>query len=440
MENKITFPKTGTDRKKVLSKLEENRAGDSKWHEGRTFSLVYHESDEHTEFLKKAYTTYFHENGLNPGAFPSIRKYEAEVVSMAAHLLGGGEKAAGSMTSGGSESVMMAVKAHRDWAFSTKGIREPEMIFAVTAHPAFDKAAHYFGVKPVKVPVDSNQRMELSAVKAALTPNTILIVGSAPQYPHGVMDPILDLASLAKANGIGMHVDACVGGFMLPFLRKLGRDIPPFDFTVEGVTSISADLHKYGFTAKGASVILFRDKELRRFQFFISKDWPGGLFASPSVTGTRPAGSIAAAWATLNALGEEGYLELYSRLMKTVDAYRSGIEAIGFKMVGNPVGTLFAYTSNDVNMHVIADLMAAKGWFLDRQMNPDSIHLTITPANEPALSQYLADLKGAYDTARAHPELAGEGMAAMYGMVAKIPDPTMVNQFLYQYMDQRYET
>ncbi len=440
MENKITLPKTSTDRKKVLSKLEENRAGDSKWHEGRTFSLVYHESDEHTEFLKKAYTTYFHENGLNPGAFPSIRKYEAEVVSMAAHLLGGGEKAAGSMTSGGSESVMMAVKAHRDWAFSTKGIREPEMIFAVTAHPAFDKAAHYFGVKPVKVPVDSNQRMELSAVKAALTPNTILIVGSAPQYPHGVMDPILDLASLAKANGIGMHVDACVGGFMLPFLRKLGRDIPPFDFTVEGVTSISADLHKYGFTAKGASVILFRDKELRRFQFFISKDWPGGLFASPSVTGTRPAGSIAAAWATLNALGEEGYLELYSRLMKTVDAYRSGIEAIGFTMVGNPVGTIFAYTSSEVNMHVIADLMAAKGWFLDRQMNPDSIHLTITPANEPALSQYLADLKDAHDTARAHPELAGEGMAAMYGMVAKIPDPTMVHQFLYQYMDQRYET
>jgi len=440
MENKITLPKTGTDRKKVLSKLEENRTGDSKWHEGRTFSLVYHESDEHTEFLKKAYTTYFHENGLNPGAFPSIRKYEAEVVSMSAHLLGGGENAAGSMTSGGSESVMMAVKAHRDWAFSTKGIRQPEMIFAVTAHPAFDKAAHYFGVKPVKVPVDSNQRMDLGAVKAALTPNTILIVGSSPQYPHGVMDPILDLAALAKAKGIGMHVDACVGGFMLPFLRKLGRDIPPFDFSVDGVTSISADLHKYGFTAKGASVILFRDKELRRFQFFISKDWPGGLFASPSVTGTRPAGSIAAAWATLNALGEEGYLELYSRLMKTVDAYRMGIEKIGFKIVGNPVGTLFAYTSNDVNMHVIADLMAAKGWFLDRQMNPDSIHLTITPANEPALSQYLADLKDAYDTARAHPELAGEGMAAMYGMVAKIPDPTMVHQFLYQYMDQRYET
>jgi len=440
MENKITLPKTGTDRNQMLKQLEENRAGDSKWHEGRTFSLVYHESDAHTEFLKKAYTTYFHENGLNPGAFPSVRKYEAEVVSMAAHLLGGGESAAGSMTSGGSESVMMAVKAHRDWAFETKGIKAPEMIFANTAHPAFDKAAHYFGVKAVKVPVDENQKMDLSAVKKAMTPNTILIVGSAPQYPHGVMDSIIDLAALAKNQGIGMHVDACVGGFMLPFLRKLGRDIPPFDFSVDGVTSMSADLHKYGFTAKGASVILFKNKDLRRFQFFISKEWPGGLFASPSVTGTRPAGSIAAAWATLNALGEEGYLELYSKLMKTVDAYRLGIETIGFKMVGNPVGTIFAYTSPDVNMHVIADLMSVKGWFLDRQMNPDSIHLTITPANEPVIAEYLSDLKAAFDTAKAHPELAGEGMAAMYGMVAKIPDPTMVNQFLYQYMDQRYET
>ncbi|MBU6155068.1 MAG: hypothetical protein KGP28_12255, partial [Bdellovibrionales bacterium] len=276
--------------------------------------------------------------------------------------------------------------------------------------------------------------------KDMINRNTILIVGSAPQYPHGVMDPIIDLASLAKSHGVGMHVDACVGGFMLPFLRKLGRDIPPFDFSVDGVTSVSADLHKYGFTAKGASCILFRDRELRRFQFFISKEWPGGLFASPSVTGTRPAGSIAAAWATMNALGEEGYLSLYSKLMKTVDAYRTGIEKIGFSIVGNPVGTLFAYTSKEVNMHVIADLMSAKGWFLDRQMNPDSIHLTITPANEPVLNEYLTDLKAAFETAKAHPELAGEGMAAMYGMVAKIPDPTMVNQFLYQYMDQRYET
>jgi glutamate/tyrosine decarboxylase-like PLP-dependent enzyme len=295
-------------------------------------------------------------------------------------------------------------------------------------------------VKAVKVPVDSSQRVDLNAVKAALNENTIMLVGSAPQYPHGVMDPIADLAALAKSKGIGMHVDACVGGFMLPFLKKLGMDIPPFDFSVDGVTSMSADLHKYGFTAKGASVVLYKDADLRRFQFFVSKDWPGGLFGSPSVTGTRPAGSIAAAWATLNALGESGYLRLYRDLIETVKKFRAGVEAAGLKIIGSPVGTILSYEAKDANIHVIADLMEKKGWFVDRQMSPDSIHLTITPANAPIVNQYCADLKESYEYAKAHPELGGEGMAAMYGMVAKIPDPTMVNQFLYQYMDQRYET
>ncbi len=440
MENKTQLPKSGTPRSEVLKQLASLHQVDTKWREGRAFSLVYHESDEHTDFLKNVYTMYFHENGLNPGAFPSIKKFESEVVSIAAHLLNGGEKAAGTMTSGGSESVMMAVKAHRDWAYATKGIKQPEMILPITVHPAFDKAAHYFGVKAIKVAVDSDQKVDLNAVKAAINENTILLVGSAPQYPHGIMDPIEDLAKLAKSKGIGMHVDACVGGFMLPFLRKLGREIPPFDFAVDGVTSMSADLHKYGFTAKGASVVIYKDKDLRRYQFFVSKDWPGGLFASPSVTGTRPAGSIAAAWATLHALGEEGYLRLYRDLLETVKKFRAGIEAAGLHIIGNPVGTILSYEAKDANIHVMADLMESKGWFVDRQMNPDSIHLTITPANAPIVNQYCADLKESYEFAKAHPELGGEGMAAMYGMVAKLPDPTMVNQFLYQYMDQRYET
>jgi sphinganine-1-phosphate aldolase len=440
MSNQVSLPKNGKDRNSVIAELSKLHEQDTRWHEGRAFSLVYHESDEHTEFLKKVYTLYFHENGLNPGAFPSIRKYESEVVSMAAHLLGGGEKAAGTMTSGGSESIMMAVKTHRDWAFATRGIRAPEMIAPLTVHPAFDKAAHYFGVKLVKAGVDSGQRVDLTQVKSLMNSNTILLVGSAPQYPHGVMDPIVDLANLAKASGIGMHVDACVGGFMLPFLKKIGVEVPPFDFSVEGVTSISADLHKYGFAAKGASVVLYRDADLRRFQFFVSKDWPGGLFASPSVTGTRPAGSIAAAWATLNALGEEGYLRLYRDLLATAKNYRSGIEAIGLKIVGEPVGTVLAYEATDANIHVIADLLEKKGWFVDRQMTPDSIHLTITPANAPVVDRYCADLREAYQHAKSHPELGGEGMAAMYGMVAKLPDPTQVNQFLYHYMDERYRT
>jgi len=445
MENKVSLPKSGTPREQVLKELEQLHQGDTKWSDGRVFSLVYHAGNEHTDFLKKVYTMYFHENGLNPAAFPSIQKYEAEVCSIAAQLLGGGDKAAGSMTSGGTESIMMAIKTHRDWARATKNITAPEVIYPVTAHPAFDKAVHYFGVKPIKIKVDANYQVDLNEVKKAITPNTILLVGSSPQYPHGIMDPIADLAAIAKQHGIGMHVDACVGGFMLPFLKKLGHDVPPFDFTVDGVTSMSADLHKYGFTSKGASTILFRDKDLRRFQFYVSSDWPGGMFASPTMTGTRPAGSIAAAWATLKAFGEEGYLELYKNLWETTKKFQKGVTDLGFKIIGNPVGTLFAYQSpapeeGGVNIYIIADLMEKKGWFVDRQMMPDSIHLTVTPAHAPAMNQYLADLKEARDHAKAHPELAGEGMAAMYGMAAKIPDPTMVHQFLYGYMDQRYET
>jgi sphinganine-1-phosphate aldolase len=440
MNNKVSLPKSGTAREQVLKELDQLHQGDTKWSDGRVFSLVYHAGDEHTDFLKKVYTMYFHENGLNPAAFPSIKKYESEVVSIAANLLGGGDKAAGSMTSGGSESIMMAVKTHRDWALATKGIKNPEIIIPITAHPAFDKALHYFGVKAVKIKVDADQRVDLNEVKKAINANTIMLMGSAPQYPHGVMDPITELAAIAKQHGIGMHVDACVGGFMLPFLKKLGHEIPAFDFSVDGVTSISADLHKYGFTAKGASVIIFKDKELRRYQFFVSKDWPGGMFASPSVTGTRPAGSIAAAWATLKAFGEEGYLKLYKDLFETTQKFQKGITELGFKVVGKPIGTLFAYQSTDVNIHVIADLMEQKGWFVDRQMAPDSIHLTVTPAHAPALSKYLADLKEVTAHAKAHPELAEEGMAAMYGMAAKMPDPTMIHEFLYGYMDQRYET
>jgi sphinganine-1-phosphate aldolase len=440
MDNKVSLSNQGASRDEVFSQLQQLHEQDTKWHDGRVFSLVYHANDEHTEFLKKVYSLYFHENGLNPGAFPSIKKYESEVVSIAANLLGGGETAAGAMTSGGSESIMMAVKTYRDWALATKQISQPEMILSNTVHPAFDKALHYFRVKPVIVKVTDEQIADVEAIKNAITPNTIAIVGSAPQYPHGVMDPIEALAKLARANQIGMHVDACVGGFMLPFLKKLGEPIPPFDFSVEGVTSISADLHKYGFTAKGASVILYRDKDLRRFQFFVKKDWPGGLFASPSVTGTRPAGSIAAAWATLKAFGEEGYLKLYGELLATTKKFKDGLEVQNCRIVGKPVGTLLAYETLGVNMHVVADLLEKRGWFVDRQMNPDCIHLTITPAHAPIVDRYLGDLKECREFAKGHPELAREGMAAMYGMVATVPDPKMVDQFLYQYMDQRYET
>ncbi len=440
-QNSVTLPKTGTPREELLKLLQASHDQDTNWKDGRTWSLVYHASDEHTEFLKRAYSIYFHQNGLNPSAFPSLRKMEAEVVSIAANLLGGGANAAGTMTSGGTESIMMAIKTYRDRARELQPqITRPEMIVPVSIHPAFDKASHYFDVKIVKAPLSSDFRVDVEAVKKLTNANTILIVGSAPQYPQGVIDPITELAAFAKSKGIGMHVDACVGGFILPFLKKLGHALPPFDLSVDGVTSMSADIHKYGFASKGASVVLYNDKDLRRYQFFVLADWPGGAFASPSMPGTRPAGAIAAAWATLRAFGEEGYLEIAKTCMDNTKKLQDGVRELGFDIVGKPEMAIFAFSAKDFDVYAVADQMQGRGWYIDRQQKPTCLHLMVTPAHTHHISKFLADLKECVAAVRANPSLSTEGMAAMYGMMAKVPDPSMVDQFLYQYMDERYAT
>ena len=240
-------------------------------------------------------------------AFPSLKKFEADVIAMTASLLGGDDETVGNLTTGGTESILMAVKTAREWGRAKRpGVAAPEMILPASAHPAFDKAAHYFDVKAIRVPVARDLRADVNAMRDALTRNTILIVGSAPSYPHGVVDPISDIASIAHAQEILCHVDACVGGFVLPFVRKLGYAIPDFDLRVPGVTSLSVDLHKYAYAAKGASVILYKNRALRRHQFFATTDWSGGIYISPTMTGTRAGGAIAAAFAVLNFLGAEG--------------------------------------------------------------------------------------------------------------------------------------
>ena len=440
-QNKVTLPKKSTPRDEILKQLQASHDRDTNWHEGRTFSLVYHASDEHTEFLKKAYSIYFHQNGLNPSAFPSLQRMEAEVVSMAANLLGGNAETAGTMTSGGTESILMAIKTYRDRARAEKPeIKQPEMIVPISIHPAFDKAAHYFDVKIVKAPLGPDFRVDVEAVKKLANANTILIVGSAPQYPQGVVDPIADLAAFAKSKGIGMHVDACVGGFLLPFLKKLGHPIPAFDFTVDGVTSMSADLHKYGFASKGSSIVLYKDKNLRRHQFFVLSEWPGGCFASPSMPGTRPAGAIATAWGTLRAFGEEGYLEIAKACWENTKKLQAGITELGLEIVGKPDATIFGFSAKDVDVYAVADQMQMRGWYIDRQQHPTCLHLMVTPAHTNHIDAFLKDLKECVETVRKHPELSKEGMAAMYGMAAQVPDPSMVDQYLYQFMDQRYAT
>jgi len=393
----IALPPKGTPAEKVLATMRELRRHDARWQEGKTWSLVYHASDRVTELLKEAYTLFLSENALNPTAFPSLKKLEAEVVAMTARLLGGDDETAGNMTSGGTESILMAVKTAREWA-RTRGLARaaPEMILPATAHPAFEKAAHYFAVKPVHIPVKSDFRADVAAARAAVTPNTILMVGSAPSYPQGVIDPIAELAHIAQENDLLFHVDACVGGFMLPFVRQLGYAVPDFDFRVPGVTSMSVDLHKYGYAAKGASVILYKNKTLRRHQFFVYTDWPGGIYASPTMTGTRPGGAIAAAWAVMNYLGEEGYLSIAEAVMKTTVKLREGIAAIeGLDILGDPAMSVLAIGSDTLNVYEIGDEMTLRGWHLDRQQFPPSLHMTVTPAHARVADQFLDDLERA---------------------------------------------
>jgi sphinganine-1-phosphate aldolase len=393
-EHRFQLPLKGRPKQDVLAAMKELGQKDVRWREGKVFSLVFYAGDEVTELLKEAYLLFFSENGLNPTAFPSLKELETQVVAMTAALLGGDEQVVGTMTSGGTESVLMAVKTAREWARAHHPeIHAPEMILPLTAHPAFEKAAHYFRVKLVHIPVRADFRADVAAAQAAITPNTILMVGSAPSYPHGVVDPITELAQVAREHQLLFHVDACVGGFMLPFVRRLGYPVPDFDFSVPGVTSMSADLHKYGYAAKGASVILYRNKALRRHQFFVYTDWPGGIYASPSMSGTRPAGPIAAAWAIMNFLGEEGYLRLADTVMKTALKIRQGVAAIpGLRVVSDPDMSLLAIASDRLNIYEVGDEMTLRGWHLDRQQFPPTLHLTVTPAHAASADDFLRDL------------------------------------------------
>ncbi|MDP2275790.1 MAG: aspartate aminotransferase family protein [Archangium sp.] len=430
-----TLPKTGTPREAVMQQLKALHTDDAKWKDGRTFSLVYFAGDEVSQLLKDAYGEFIAENGLSPVAFPSLRQMECEVVSMAADLLGGNEDVSGTMTSGGTESIMMAIKTAREWGKKIKGIKRPHIIVPASAHPAFDKAVHYFDVDYSHAPLLPDFRVDVVAMEKLIRPETVLLVGSAPSYPHGVIDDITAIAGLAKSRGMLCHVDACLGGFFLPFARKLGRAIAPFDFAVDGVTSMSADLHKYGYAAKGASVVLYRSGGLRRHQFFTYAGWNGGLYASPSFCGTRPGGAIAAAWAVMHHLGEEGYLTRAQSILDSTKKMQEGIRKIpGLAVLAEPVGGVFAFGSDSINVYELGDAMDARGWKLDRQMNPPALHVMVTPAHAAVLEQFLKDLTECAKSLTAG-EPAPDGSAAMYGMVGTIPDRQQVDDFLVDFLD-----
>ncbi len=439
--NTITIPEQGRDFTSVLDELKTFGEKDPDYKSGRTWSLVYYLGEEYSNFLNEAGKLYASTNGLNPMAFQSLKRFETEVVRMTADMLHGDKDVCGIMTSGGTESCLLAVKTYRDMARKTKKIKKPEMIIPESAHVAWEKGAKYFDVKPIRIPLDDGYKVNVEKVKKAVNSRTIMILGSAPGYPHGVVDPIGDLGRIGKEKNIPVHVDACVGGYLLPFVEELGYPVPSFDFRVPGVTSISADTHKYGYSAKGASTILYRNMDIMEHQLFVFTEWPGGIFASPGLLGTRPGGNIAAAWAAMQAMGRSGYLDNAKKVMDTTQALMKGVNAIdGLAVVGKPEMSLFAYrsTAKKLGIYAVGDQMEKKGWQIDRQQKPECLHAMVTPLHLDVVDQYLEDLAVSVNHVRSHPELSTQGGAATYGMVSKVPFRKMVKKNVLKMMRDMY--
>jgi glutamate/tyrosine decarboxylase-like PLP-dependent enzyme len=391
-----TLPEKGVAREDIFAQMREMKAKDADWQGGRTWSLIYPAGEDVDEVLREANNLYMFENALNPFRFPSLRRMEADVVAMTLDLLHGGEQSGGTMTSGGTESILMAVKTARDRAREEKGIVQPEMLVPVSAHPAFAKAAKCLCLELKQIPLREDLRADPEAAARMVTDNTVLMAGSAPNYPHGVVDPIPELAAIAARHDVFFHTDSCVGGFLLPFLERLGEPVPPFDFRVPGVTTMSADVHKYGFCTKGASVIAHRSQATLQYQMFLYDQWPGGLYGSPAMAGARAAAPIAAAWAVMHYLGQDGYARLARRTIDTARALRAGIEAVPeLHVYGDPQLSLLAFGSDSIDIMAVGDVMDDRGWHLDRQKNPDALHMMVSPNHARVAEQFLADLRDA---------------------------------------------
>ncbi|MCP4600262.1 MAG: aminotransferase class V-fold PLP-dependent enzyme [Proteobacteria bacterium] len=443
-ETRFSIPDKGIPREEILDEMERLRSLEaSRWKDGFVSGAVYHGDDEHIEFLNKIYAINSQSNPLHSDIWPSTTKHESEIVSMTGHMLGAGKsdsEVCGVVSSGGTESILLAMKTYRDRAREEKGITRPEMVVPITAHAAFDKAAQYFGIKMVKIPVDLNYGVDVNAARRAITRNTIVIVGSAPSFPHGVIDPIEPLSNLALEKSIGFHTDACLGGFVLPWAEKLGYGIPAFDFRLPGVTSISADTHKYGYAAKGTSVILYRGLELRRYQYYKATDWPGGLYFSPTFAGSRPGALSAACWAALVTIGEDGYMDATRRILETASKIRKGIQDIpNLRILGDPLWVI-AFASDTLDIYKIMDQMTEKSWSLNGLHKPSCVHICVTLRHtSPGVAdRFLDDLNAAVDHVRKHPDEKG-GMAPVYGMAATLPVRSLVGDILERYMDLLYK-
>ncbi len=425
----MQIPEKGLSKEQVLNTLQAFKSRDMDWKAGKVWCYVYNPGEDPAEVVKEAYLTFLTENGLDPSVFPSMLKLETDVVRMVATLLRGDEAVVGHMTTGGTESIMLAVKTARDMARALHPeITQPEMVLPKTAHASFHKAAHYLGLKPVLVDINpATFKVEAEAMRAAITENTILLVASAPSYSQGVIDPIAEIGALAQEKGLPFHVDSCVGGIHLSFMRKLGYDLPDFDFTVPGVTSISADLHKYGYAAKGASTILYRSKDIRRFQIFACTDTTAYTLINPTVLSTKSGGPMAGAWAILNYLGEDGYKQIVKTVQEATQKLIAGVNAIPeLEVLGQPAMCMFSFKSDVLNVYQLTDAMAKRGWYIQGQfstpLTPRNLHLSVNYGTTHQVEALLKDLRECVEEVKAAEPIDSDGIRAMVAAALQSPD------------------
>ncbi len=438
-----TLPKVPVAREEVLDVLREmSQKEDKVGDEGKCSGSIYSGDHDHYRFLTEAFSYFAHSNVLQRDMYPSSTKLEGEIVAMTLSLLNGdalGGSACGVVTSGGSESLMSQLFAYREWAAQTKGVSAPEVIIPNSAHVAIDKGGHYFGVKVLRAPLDKNFLVDLNWVEDHINRNTIALVGSAGSYPYGLVDPIAELGQLAISHDIGLHVDGCLGGFLLPFGKMLGYPIDDFDFSVEGVTSISADTHKYGYGLKGTSVLMYANRELRKHQYFTFPDWPGGLYLSPGMAGSRSGGLIASTWASMVTLGEQGYLEIARDIFRTADMLKRGIQGMAeLKIYGDPT-FLVGFGSDSIDIFHVNDYLSKKGWRLNGLQLPPGLHFCVTRPN--TLPNVMEDFLSTLADAVAYAKSPGLGQAessALYGLAGSVEGNKVVEELLVGALDAFY--
>jgi len=442
----LELPKKGCSLEWILDAMEQmdrEAPPHTDYREGKLSGAVYHGGDDMERVIIASFQRYCVSNPLHPDIFPAIRKMEAEIVSMCLRMYNN-PTGAGATTSGGTESILMSVKTHRDWARDVKGISEPEMIIPASAHAAFDKAAAYFQIKLHSIPVNPETRqVDLKQVRRAINPNTIMVVGSAINFPDGCQDDIVGLGRLAKRYNIGLHVDCCLGSFIMPFLEKAGFPTEPFDFRVEGVTAISCDTHKYGFAPKGSSVIMYRSADLRQYQYYVNPEWSGGVYASPGLAGSRPGALIAGTWAAMHYMGEEGYILSCRDIVGAAKTIQQSIQTSFPELciLGRPQASVVAFGSRTQNLNIleVGDRMSKKGWHLNALQNPPGLHLACTRLTVSTVDDFIRDLKDAVWDAKGRP--AGTGtMVSLYGLGSSSAiGPQMVGAIVSAFLDALYK-